>query len=441
MRTAHSQRSIRVVSTTAILARHPSNSVRTVPGTSPDVVVVGAGLAGLVAARTLTAAGRSVQVLEAADGPGGRVRTDLVDGHRLDRGFQVLLTDYPELPRHLRLHDLSLRRFDPGASVRIGDRFHAVVDPFRRPAMVAKTATAPIGGLGDKARMALLRRRLLRTSARTLLQGPDVPTAGALQDEGFSLQMIERFFRPLVGGIQLDPSLGTSRRMFDVVFRSLARGDSAVPARGMGEISAQLAGGLDDGVVRYDAAVTAIEPGRVTLADGQVLEPRDVVVATEGPAAATLLGLPEVGSRSASCVWFAAAAPPTDDRLIILDGTGRGPALNVAVMSNIAPEYAPPGRALVAAAVPGVADDSLEPAVRAQLRGWWGASVGGWTHLRTDAIVHGQPDQSPPFSPKQRVSLGSGLYVCGDHRDTGSIQGAMYSGRRCAEALLADVGT
>ncbi|MCO8128884.1 FAD-dependent oxidoreductase [Acidimicrobiia bacterium EGI L10123] len=400
-----------------------------------DVVIVGAGLAGLVAARTLVASGRDVVVLDAADAPGGRVRTDLVDGHRLDRGFQVLLTDYPELPRHLDLDALDLRRFDPGALVRVGDRFHRVVDPFRSPVAGLRGALAPVGSIGDKLRVGLLRRRLLRATAPELLRGEDVTTAQALRDDGFSPAMIERFFEPLVGGIQLDPSLGTSRRVFDVVFRSLARGDSAVPALGMESIPRQLAAGLPEGTVRCDSPVAGVEDGRVTLAGGEVVTADHVVVATEGPAAARLLGTEEVGSRAASCVWFSAAAAPVEDRLVILDGTG--PARNVAVMTNVAPTYAPQGRSLIAAAVPGRADSSLEPAVRDQLRGWWGAQVDGWEHLRTDAIAHGQPDQSPPFAPKQAVAVRPGLWVCGDHRDTGSIQGAMFSGRRCAEAVLA----
>ena len=402
-----------------------------------DVAIVGAGLAGLVAARTLVAAGRDVVVLEASDAPGGRVRTDVVDGHRLDRGFQVLLTDYPELPRHLDLDALDLRAFDPGALVRVGDGFHRIVDPFRSPVAGLRSALAPVGTLADKLRVARLRRRLLRTSAPELLRREDVTTAAALAAEGFSSGMVERFFGPLVGGIQLDPSLGTSRRMFDVVFRSLARGDSAVPALGMEAIPRQLAAGLPDGALRLDAPVAGVADGQVILAGGEVVTARHVVVATEGPAAARLLGLEPVGSRSASCVWFSAPAPPVDDRLVILDGTGAGPARNVAVMSNVAPTYAPDGRSLVAAAVPGRADGSLEPAVRDQLRGWWGAEVGDWVHLRTDAIAHGQPDQSPPFAPKQAVAVRPGVWVCGDHRDTGSIQGAMFSGRRCAEAVLA----
>lgn len=264
-------------------------------------------------------------------------------------------------------------------------------------------------------------------------------TGDALRADGFSDRMIERFFRPLVGGIQLDPDLTDSRRMFDVIFRMLADGDSAVPATGMQAIPEQLAAALPSGTVHLGVAATGVGADHVTVTDERIATSA-TVVATDGPAAARLLDLPPVGSKAVGSVAFAADAPPIDSKLVVLDGTGAGPVLNVAVMSNVAPEYAPTGRHQIVAALPGLDDTTLgsdlERLARDQLRGWWGAQVDDWEHLTTHRIPHGQPRQSVPFDPKRRVDLGDGRYVCGDHRDTASIQGAMHSGRRTALSVL-----
>lgn len=404
-----------------------------------DIVIVGAGLAGLTAARVLEQSGYSPVILEASDGVGGRVRSDEVDGFILDRGFQVLLTGYPEIHRHLDLSALDLRAFEPGAVVWRDGRGHVVGDPLRRPRTLPQTAFAPIGSIKDKALVALMRLRLVRADPRALLRGDDIPTATALRAAGYSSRIIERFFRPLIGGIQLDPALSTSRRMFDVIMRTLATGDSVVPAHGMGAITDQLARSLHSTAIHLHTEVSSVSSGRVTLSDGRSLSTRVVIVATEGPVAARLLGLPVPGSNAAGCVWFAADSAPVESAHVILDGSGQGPVLNVAVMSNVSPRYAPPGKHLIAAAIPGTCDGNLESVAREQLRGWWGPVVDTWTHLRTDRIPHGQPRQTPPFSPRKRISLGNGLYVCGDHRDTASIQGAMFSGRRCAEQVMHDM--
>lgn len=401
-----------------------------------DVIVVGAGLAGLAAATAIRSAGRSVLVVESSNGVGGRVRTDLVDGFTLDRGFQVVLTAYPELHRQLDVAALDLQRFEPGALVWMGRKGHIVSDPFRRPRQTVSTLTAPIGSIFDKIRIAGMRARIRRGDPKRLLRGRDLPTLAMLGSMGFSTRTIERFFRPLIGGIQLDPSLSTSRRMFDIIFRSLADGDAALPAMGMQAIPEQLAASIGADSIRLGCAVAAVAPGRVTLVDGSVLRSTSVVVATEGPVAASLLGLDDVGSNSVGCVYFAAPAAPTPHRLVVLDGGASGPAMNVAVVSNVAPSYAPPGQHLVVAALPGVVDGDLEAAVREQLTQWWGPQVASWRHLATYRIAHGQPTQLPPFRPKKRVDLGHGLFVCGDHRDTASIQGALFSGRRCGEAVV-----
>ena len=406
-----------------------------------DVVVVGAGLAGLVAARTLVDAGRSVVVLESSDGVGGRVRTDDLDGFHLDRGFQVLLTAYPELDRQLDLDALHLRHFDPGALVFTGGRLRRVGDPLRQPGSLFASAVAPVGSLADKGRLARLLLRLRRSDPRELLRGPDVDTVTALREDGFSEAIIDRFFRPLVGGIQLDARLSASRRMFDIVLHCLAVGSSAVPAAGMGAIPAQLAARLPDGALRLATPVDSIGPGCVRTSVGG-RAPRRRRGRRDRRSRCRRAPRAGAGRVAARVVRVVRRAPPPvpptahrprrrrqrpgaqrrgDDqrrpRVLLGRPCGRRGSM--------------PGHR------PGETGDELVVPVRRQLTGWFGGEVGGWSHLRTDVIAHGQPDSSPAFSPKRRVALGDGRFVCGDHRDTPSIQGAMYSGRRCADAVLA----
>ena len=248
--------------------------------TDADVVVVGAGVSGLACALELRRLGREVVVLEASDAVGGRVRSDRVDGFTLDRGFQVLLTAYPEVQRLLDLDGLRLRRFQPGAMVHRRGRFHRVSDPFRRPQDLLATLRAPVGTFADKARIGLLRRRVLKSDPRTLLRQPDIETSAHLEALGFSDSFVEQFFRPFFGGVSLDPSLRTSSRMFDVLFRSFAAGDVAVPADGMRAIPDQLARRLPPATVRLRSRVEHVDAHGVLLTDGSTWTARAVVVAT-----------------------------------------------------------------------------------------------------------------------------------------------------------------
>lgn len=406
------------------------------------MLIVGAGLAGLCCARQLHTAGISCRLLEASDSIGGRARTDEVDGFLLDRGFQVLLTAYPEAQEVLEYQDLQLARFEPGALIRYQGKFHRFVDPWRRPRHVFSTAFSPVGSLGDKLRVARLRRRVCRGSLDDLFQRPETTTIEALHNAGFSEQIIERFFRPFLGGVFLDRELQTSSRMFDFVFRMFASGDAALPAAGMGAMARQIAGQLPSGTVQTGTPVESVSANSIQLANGDQMNAKAVVVACESPSAAKLLGdEPPKSGQGVTCLYFAAEQPPIQEPILVLNGDGQGPINNLCVPSQVTPKYAPANQSLISVTVLGQSDEGgskLEQPVRDQLGEWFGAIASQWRHLRTYRIPFSLPNQVPPaLSPVEKPAKRSdGVYTCGDYLDTASIQGAMASGRRAAEALI-----
>jgi hypothetical protein len=278
-----------------------------------------------------------------------------------------------------------------------------------------------------------------------------------LRTAGLSERIIASTLGPLLAGVLLDPALSASASQARFVWRSLASAPSAVPAAGMGAIPTQLAAALPVGTVRCGVAVEAVEAGRVALRDGTVIPAAAVVVATDGPAAAQLLPgrVAAPGGRPAGCIWYATPAPPKlagrhrhdSLRAIALAGDRSGPVNNLAVMSSVNPHAAPAGRGLVAASIldgpllAGGSDGELDAAARVQMTSWWQGGTSGWQVVRVDRIEHAQPAQPPgtfATEPRRPVRVGPGVYVCGDHRDNASIQGALLSGRRAAEAVLAD---
>jgi phytoene dehydrogenase-like protein len=417
-----------------------SSAVGTVAAMSPpstaDVVVVGAGLAGLCAARGLAAAGLDVVVVEAADRVGGRVATDVVDGFLVDRGFQVYNTAYPESARVLDHSSLDLRAFTPGALVRVGDRLHRLADPRRRPLAVPGTLLAPIGSPLDKARVAALAVRDALLPAGRLTSGPETTTYEALRARGLSDTVIDRFLRPFLAGVFLERELTTSSRFFDLVWRTFARGKIGVPAGGMRQIPAQLAAGLPAGVLHLGVRVRSVRPGAVETDQGSV-RAGTVVVAADPPTAAALLpGLSAPAMRSVTTIYHATPEPPVTEPILLLDGERPGPIVNSVVLTNAAPTYSPDDRALVSTSVLGL-DPPEDRTLRRELERLYGMSTTGWEQVATVRVPDALPAAPPPLGTLRRpVDLGEGLFVAGDHRDTPSIQGAMVSGRRAGTAVL-----
>jgi protoporphyrinogen oxidase len=383
-----------------------------------DVIVVGAGVAGLACARRLATAGRAPLVLERSDAIGGRVATDAFDGFLLDRGFQVLPLSYPEARSVLDYDRLRLGQFARGAIVRADGRFRRIADPRHAPMRGLRALAGGVLGVRDGAAVV----RLLRGS------GEETTSAEALRRAGVSRAAVERFFAPFLRGVFLEERLATSSLFLDFVLRSFSAGPAALPAAGMGAIAAQLADGLD---VRTGTCVAAAGPRAVSLETGEQLRAAAVVVATAG-----LVDEPEHGWNGVTCVYFDAPEPPIPGPWLVVNGEG-GPVNNLCVPSAVSPGYAPPGRALVSLTVLGADEPDLD-AVTRQLRGWFGSATAEWRHLRTYRIPRALPAYPAGGSILQPARLAAGLYGCGDHRERPSLNGALASGRRAAEAVLAD---
>ena len=403
---------------------------------SPEFLVVGAGLAGLTAAKVLSQSGREVLLLEKSDGVGGRVRTDQYKDFLLDRGFQVLLTAYPELPKHLNLSLLRLHSFESGATIFSDGHFSKVGDPFRNVSSIMSTAFTKTIGMQDKIKLLKLRNSLIGRKKIYFQQKDDKRILETFEELGFTSKAINSFFKPLVGGIQLDPTLSGSTRLCFLVLKMLFIGDAAIPSRGMGAISEQLSKQINESSIRLTSPVDKVEGKKVILESGESFLPSNLIIATEGPATAKLLGQESPLSRSVSCIYFSAPQAPSSSKAILLNGEKNGPALNVAIMSNISPSYSKNGKALIAVAIPNtIKPDSMEN-VLIQMRKWFGDSVDSWEHIKTYSIEHGQPDLRPGDPFRKSIKNSEGVYICGDHRDTPSIQGALVSGRRAAEICL-----
>ncbi len=399
------------------------------------VGIVGAGLAGLAAAKEVTTAGHEAIVYEASDGPGGRVRTDVVDGYRLDRGFQIMLTAYPECKDLLDYDRLDLRTFLPGASVRIGDTFHRIGDPLREPKQLGATLTAPIGSPIDKLRILSYRLKVSKGSVESLWEGVGTTAAYRFEKLGFSDRMVQRFLQPLFAGITLDADLQGSSQVVDFVFRMLSAGDAAVPALGMGAISDQLAESLPEGSIHFGAKVEKVTSSTIAISGGNALDVDAVILATDATESARLADTEDPGWNGVTSVWLSSPIAPIDLPILALNGTGTGPINSMAPMSHVSADYAPEGSHLFVISAPTM-DPDAPAAMRKQLVDWFGPVAGTYEEIRVDRIEKAQPKQLPGHDARAAVEV-NGLFIAGDHRRDASLNGALASGRAAARAALA----
>ncbi len=406
---------------------------------SVDVIIIGAGIAGLTAAKVLKAQGRNILIIEASDGVGGRVRSDSKDGFILDRGFQVLLTAYPEAKEFLDYDKLMLRTFKPGALILDGGRRFPIGDPSREPSLLFQTLFSPVGNLADKLRLLKLKTKLAFTPIADIFSKEETSTLIHLQNLGFSEKFIQKFFIPFFSGIFLENELSTSSRMFEFVFKMFGEGSAAVPAGGMGKVSEQLAEGLSANDLILNERVTKIEQNYVYGASGNVFQSKVILIATDA------INIPinhqqSTASKSAITYYFSTAEKTKFIDRIVLNANTDRIINNIAFMDHISADYAPSGQSLIAVSTKHQVDadeTSQEHSVKKELLQLYPDSA-TWKTIAKYHIPYALPsDKSVRNSiASYKLDNTENHFICGDHLLNGSINAAMKSGKEAAEEIL-----
>jgi len=404
-----------------------------------EVIIIGAGLAGLTAAKVLKEAGKSILVLEACNEVGGRIKTDNLNGFQLDRGFQVFLTAYPETKRFLNYDELDLCYFDPGALILTANGKMTIGDPLRKPSSLFQTLFSSAGTLMDKLRILKLKLRLQQKTVEAIFLEKETTTLNYLITAGFSEKFINQFFKPFFTGIFLEEKLATSSRMFEFVFKMFSEGEAAIPAKGMGLIPLQLSRDLLPTEILFNHKVIAIEGNAVTTASGNHYSADFVLFATDAPGLPIPSNNEKRNYRSVTNMYFTSPEKIFDKPLIGLNALPAKLVNTIAVMDKISPSYSKSGASLISLSLIGNHQHEdqkiLQNKVIKELSFWY-PSATKWQHLKTYHIEYALPNDDQVSGEPDVALLNPTWFICGDHLTNGSINAAMKSGRVAAEAIL-----
>lgn len=405
------------------------------------IIIIGAGVAGLTCAKYLKDRGVEALILEASDGVGGRVRTDSVEGFRLDRGFQVLLTSYPEAEKLLNYKDLRLQNLPSGARIRNENDFFVMPNPLKDILTAPQTLFAPVGSLFDKIKVLQLNLETRNAAEPDFsnLQANE-STSSFLKNYGFSDKMISRFFVPFFGGVFLERELNTDSSYFKFLYNLFAKGEVAVPQNGMQAIPEQIAGHLSPNQIRLNTPVKKISGKTVYLENGEIIEADQIILATDAKAAAKLLGEEsKVEFNSTVCLYFESDVPLKfgGAPYLIINSNGDELIDHLLICSDVAPSYAPAGKTLISVSIVGgkeISDDVLQESVQAELAKWFGREL-VWRHLKTYRIPQALPQFTQDSAIIRPLKINDNLYRCGDYTAYPSLNAAMRTGREVAEML------
>jgi protoporphyrinogen oxidase len=407
------------------------------------IVIIGAGIAGLTCAKYLKDNGIEAMVLEASDGIGGRVRTDIVDGFILDRGFQVLLTAYPEAVKLLNYNDLRFRKLPSGANVRQGNEFFIMPNPLKDIWTAPQALAAPVGNLWDKLKVLQLNLSVSNVTEPSVSSSKKTETTlQFLQNYGYSDKIINRFFRPFFRGVFLEKNLDTEASFFKFLFHQFAKGDVVIPEKGMQAIPEQIAAHLSPNQIRLNTPVERIEGKTIFLKNGEAIVADKIVLATDANMAAHLLGTTtKTEFNSTDCLYFETdklLKTNTNTPFLIINANSEELIDHLIILSDIAPSYAPSGKTLISVSVVGkntLSDSALQEKIKMELVQWFGENY-SWNHLRTYRIPEALPQYFPDSPAHKPLKINDFTFQCGDYTAYPSLNAAMKTGREVAEFLI-----
>ncbi len=406
------------------------------------IVIIGAGIAGLTCAKYLKDRGVEALVLEASDGVGGRVRTDHVEGFKLDRGFQVFLTSYPEARKLLNYEELRFKSLPSGARIRNGDDFFVMPNPLKDIWTAPQALFSPVGSLFDKAKVLQLNLET-RNAAEpddAANKKPGKSTADFLKNYGYSETIVNRFFKPFFGGVFLEKKLATDSSFFKFLYNQLSVGDVVVPENGMQAIPEQIAAHLSQNRIRINTPVKNIRGKTVYLENGEIIEAEKIVLATDALAAARLLGEEaKTQFNSTVCLYFASDFPLrlNGEPYLIINSNTNELINHILIASDVAPSYAPAGKTLISVNIIGnteISDDDLKEKTQTELVKWFGAE-NNWQHLKTYRITDALPQYFQDSAIENNLKINECTFRCGDYTAYPSLNAAMKTGREAAEML------
>ncbi len=400
--------------------------------------IIGAGVSGLIAAKVLEDDGYKPTILEATDRVGGRVKTDIINGYQLDRGFQVLLTAYPAAKKYLNFDALELQHFVSGATVFDNGKQKILGDPLRDMSLLLPTLFSGIGSISDKFKVLKLNTLLKATSLEEIFEKPETTTNQYLKDFGFSEEMISKFFRPFFGGIFLEDELQTSSRMFEFVYKVFGEGSAALPKAGIEAIPKQLKENLKQTTFKFNTKVNSVQNGKVLLEDGTELESDYTIVATEASHLISNLKNQEILWKSCDTLYFETDSREIEKPLIGLITKEDSLINNIFYHTSLGTKLSGSKELLSVTVVKehNLAPEDLQKQVEIELKELCGITV--LKFIKHYAISKALPklDSLQYEMNPSETRLTTRIFLAGDVQLNGSLNAAMIAGERAALGVI-----